>query len=183
MKPLKIVKDNNPLLRKVSQEVALPLSSEDRSTILNMLNYLKLTQDEEYRNEYPKVREGVGLAAPQIGILKKMLVIHFTDGDGREITHALVNPKIISTSVRKTYLQNGEGCLSVDNAHEGNVLRAYKIRVSAYDVLKNDNVEIVAEGFESVVLQHEIDHLSGILFYDHINPMNPKYAPDDAIIL
>ena len=97
METLKIVKDNNPLLRKRSEEVLLPLSSEDKNTLLNMLNYLKNSQDESYREKHKEVREGIGLAAPQIGLLKKMIVIHF-HRDDEEITHLLVNPTIISNS-------------------------------------------------------------------------------------
>lgn len=180
MEPFKIVKDNKPSLRKKSVDVALPMNQEDEDTILKMFKYLTLSQDEEYRKKYPNVKEGVGLAAPQIGINKNMLVVHFFYQE-KEISHALVNPKIISTSAKKCYLSRGEGCLSVAKQHEGYVMRHYKIKVKAYDALKKKNVEIVAIGMEAIVLQHEIDHLFGILYYDHINPMNPMYIPEDAI--
>jgi len=182
MKELKIVKDNNPLLRNKSIDVSLPINKEDEDTILAMMKYLKNSQDEQYRTSHPGVREGIGLAAPQVGVLKKMLVIHFFR-DGEEVTHALVNPKITSSSVKKCYLKSGEGCLSVDNPHEGYVFRDFKIKVSAYDAIKKKNVEIVARGLEAIVLQHEIDHLYGVLFYDHINKMNPDFAPEEFIAL
>lgn len=180
MKPLKIVKDTNPLIRKKSVEVPLPLNKEDETTILSMLNYLKLSQDPEYLEKHPDVREGVGLAAVQIGILKKMLVVYFNHDD-KEIIHVLVNPKIISNSAKKCFLKAGEGCLSVLDKHEGYVFRDYKIKVKAYDVLKKKDVEIVARGFEAIVLQHEIDHLSGILYYDRINKMNPNFIPEGFV--
>ncbi len=180
MEILKIVKDNNSLLRKKSIEVNMPLSKEDKDTLLSMLNYLKNSQDEKYREEHKEVREGIGLAAPQIGMLKRMLVIHFFDGE-EEITHALVNPVIISNSVRKCVLSSGEGCLSVDKHHEGYVYRDYKIKVKAYDAIKEKEEIITAVGIESIVLQHEIDHLNGILYYDRINKMNPNFVPDDFI--
>lgn len=179
---LKIVKDSNPLIRKKSVDVVLPMNEEDRKTILSMMDYLLKSQDEKYREKHPEVREGVGLAAPQIGILKKMLVIHFFSNDN-EVKHALVNPKIISNSAKKCYLANGEGCLSVDIQHEGLVFRDYKIKVQAYDAIKNKDVTIVARGVEAVILQHEIDHLYGVLYYDHINKLNPSYIPEGAIVL
>jgi len=182
MKNILIIKDNNPLIRKKSIDVTLPLSKEDREIILSMMEYLKNSQNEEYLAKHKNVREGIGLAAPQIGVLKKMLVIHLFYED-KEITHALINPKIISTSVKKCYLKNGEGCLSVEKEHHGLVFRNYKIKVEAYDAIKNENVTIIAHGLEAVVLQHEIDHLYGVLFYDHINQMNPDYAPEEFIEL
>jgi len=182
MKELKIVKDNNSLLRLKSSDVTLPINKEDEETILSMMKYLKNSQDENYRSTHPNVREGIGLAAPQIGVLKKMLVIHFFRED-EEVTRALVNPKIVSKSAKKCYLKSGEGCLSVDNPHEGFVFRDFKIKVEAYDAIKKQNVSITARGLEAIVLQHEIDHLYGILYYDHINKMNPLFAPEDFIQL
>lgn len=183
MKMLTIIKDNNPLLRKKSSEVSLPLNQTDEETILSMLTYLKNSQDEDYLKKHPNVREGIGLAAPQIGLLKKMLVVHFINEDEKEITHALVNPIITSMSARKCYLKAGEGCLSVDAKHEGYVPRSYIIKVKAYDAIKKTNVEIKARGLEAIVLQHEIDHLSGVLYYDHINPLNPNDAPAEFLAL
>ena len=180
METLKIIKDNNPLLRKKSVEVSLPLSKEDKDTLLNMLNYLKLSQDEAYREKHKDMKEGIGLAAPQIGILKRMLVVYFKRED-EEVTHVLVNPKIVSNSARKCVLSAGEGCLSVDAPHEGVVFRDYKIKVKAYDALLNKDVTITATGLESIVLQHEIDHLSGILYYDRINKMNPNFIPEGFV--
>ena len=180
MREFKIIKDKNPLIRKKSVDVSLPLSNEDKSLILNMYDFLKLTQDEEFIKKHPSIKEGVGLAAPQIGELKKMLVIYFKDGEN-EISHALVNPKIVSNSVKKCYLPNGEGCLSVDKKHEGYVMRDFKIVVEAYDAIKQKDVKIVARGMEAIILQHEIDHLYGILYYDRINKLNPNFIPLGAV--
>ena len=69
----KIIKDNNPKMRKKSLPVDLPLSKEDKDTLDEMLYYLKLSQDEEYLKKH-HIRSGVGLAAIQIGILKRMFV-------------------------------------------------------------------------------------------------------------
>ena len=109
----KIIKDSNPKMRKKSLPVDLPLSKEDKNTLDEMLNYLKLSQDEEYVKKH-HVRPGVGLAAIQIGLLNRMFVIYYETEDSGIVQYQLVNPKIIETSIRKCALANGEGCLSVD---------------------------------------------------------------------
>lgn len=182
---LKIVKDTNPRIHMPSEEVPMPLSEEDRKTIDEMFIYLKETQDPAFREKYPSVREGVGLAAPQIGVYKKMLVIYYpVDEEGKEyVQYKLVNPKIIANSVKKCYLQSGEGCLSVDGKHEGYAYRDFKVRVKAFDAIKNEEVIIAARGFDAIVLQHEIDHLSGIFFYNRIDKNDPFKKLPDAIAI
>ena len=172
---IKIVKDTTPELRQKSEEVPLPLSKKDKDFIDEMLTYLKLTQDEKFRAKHPNVREGVGLAAPQAGRNVRMLVISYPTGDEKNplVEYQLVNPKIVVNSVRKCYLSNGEGCLSVDLEHPGRVYRHFKIVVEAYEAKLGENVRITARGYDAIVLQHEIDHLNGILFYDHIDPKDP----------
>ena len=163
---LKIVKDNNPKIRKKSEEVPLPLSSEDRDIIDSMFKYLVKSQDEEYAQKH-NIKPGVGLAAIQVGYTKRMFVIYYQKGD-EIVQYKLVNPKIIETSVKKVALQDGEGCLSVDKEHRGLVHRYYKIVMKAYDVIQEKDIVITATGYDAIVLQHEYDHLNGILFYDHI---------------
>lgn len=179
---IKIVKDKVKSLREISKEVPLPLSEKDEKTLKSLVDYLKLSQNEEYREKHPSVREGVGLASPQIGINKRMLVVMYKEGE-KEILHALVNPKITVSSVKKSYLASGEGCLSVDDYHPGKVYRSYRITVEAYDGLKKENVTIKAEGFEAIVLQHEIDHLNGILFYDRIDKNDPDKVIPGAVAI
>lgn len=178
---LKIVKDNKPSLRQKCKEVELPLSAKDKELLNTMNEYLILSQDEEYAKKH-NVRAGVGLAAPQIGINKRMFVINYDEGDKR-IVHLLVNPRIIETSARKIALAGGEGCLSVDNEHPGLSHRYYKIKMKAYNALTEQEEIIVAEGFEAIVLQHEYDHLDGILFYDRIDPFNPHQQKPNEILL
>lgn len=168
---IKLVKDNNPIMRQRSKPVELPLSKEDRATLDAMLDYLKKSQDEEYAKKH-NIREGVGLAAIQTGLLKRMFVVYF-DYEDEHVEYQLVNPQIIETSVKKCALQNGEGCLSVDDEHLGLVHRAYRIKMKAFDALSNQDVLIDARGFKAVVLQHEYDHLNGVFFYDHIDNKNP----------
>lgn len=178
---LKIVKDSNPKIRKRSLEVPLPLSKEDRELIDSMFDYLVKSQDEEYAQKH-NIRPGVGLAAIQVGELKRMFVIYYNAGD-HIVQYKLVNPKIVETSVRKCAIRGGEGCLSVDVDHEGLVHRYYKIKMVAYDVLQEKNIEIVATGYDAVVLQHEYDHLNGVLYYDHIVYDAPDVElPNEEII-
>lgn len=181
---LKIVKDNKPSLRMKCSPVTLPLDSANEKLILEMVDYLKKSQDQEYAQKH-EIREGVGLAAPQVGVNKRMLVIYYPttteSGEAKIICHALINPTIISASVKKVYLKSGEGCLSVDKIHDGYVYRNYKIIVQAYDAIKKQDVMIVAREYEAIVLQHEIDHLNGILFYDHIDSNDPFRVLEDSV--
>lgn len=182
-KYFKIVKDNQKSLRQKSQYVE-NITHEHIDLLNSMKEYLIASQDENIRKKY-NLREGVGLAAPQIGKNIRALVVYYKDydEDGNEkiIDHELINPKIISESVREIYLSNGEGCLSVDDNHEGYVYRKFKILVKAFDAKIQKDTIITARGFEAIVLQHEIDHLDGILFYDHINKNDPFIIKPDAI--
>ena len=168
---LKIVKDSNPIMKKKSLPVALPLSAEDKKTLDDMLDYLKLSQNEEYSKKH-NIRAGIGMAAIQIGILKRMFVVYYEKED-ETIEYQLVNPKIIEYSIRKCALKDGEGCLSVDGNHPGYAHRYYKIKMEAYDALTDKNVYITARGFDAIVLQHEYDHLDGLFFYDRIDQKKP----------
>lgn len=177
MRMLRIVKDKALSLHCRSKEVALPLSKEDKDLLGEMIQYLRDSQDPVFKESHPKVREGVGLAAPQIGVNKRMLVISYPTGeeDGSKIEHMFVNPEIVSSSIKECYLTGGEGCLSVDEAHPGKVYRPYRITVKALEASTMENVTIKAIGYDAIVIQHEIDHLDGVLFYDHIN----KNAPEE----
>ena len=181
MELFKIVTDQNQLRNKC-KEVELPLSEENRTTLLKMIKYLELSQDDEIAQKYD-IRPGVGLAANQIGLDKRMLAIYFENNDGSETKYGLVNPVITSYSVQESYIANGEGCLSVKKDVPGYVYRHYKVTVKAYDVLKDDYITIKARGFLAIVLQHEIDHLNGLLYTDHINKKDPYFQKEDAIAI
>ena len=168
----KIVKDSNSIMRKKSLPVDMPLSSKNRELLNDMLEYLKLSQDEEYAKKH-NIQAGVGMAAIQVGILKRMFVVYY-QRDDEIVQYQLVNPVILETSVKKCALEAGEGCLSVPEHHEGLVHRYYKIKMRAFDALTNEDIIISAMGYDAVVLQHEYDHLEGKFYYDRINPMNPS---------
>ena len=115
--------------------------------------------------------DGVGLAAPQVGILKRIIVVDCAsryDEEGNETDerdpHALINPVITQKEGKIVW---EEGCLSVPE-YTDEVERAAKVTLEALDPDGNE-IEIEAEGLFSVCLQHEIDHLDGILFVDRLS--------------
>lgn len=173
---LEILLDSEPELRRLSSPVDVPLSKEDETLIFEMLKYVTDSVNPEKAEKY-NLKPSVGLAAPQVGVNKQMIAIHienYDEDDNLEVSeYALVNPKIVSHAEQLAYLESGEGCLSVEDEHEGYVYRHARITVEAYDALSKENITIRARGLMAMVLQHEIDHLNGILFYDHIDENAP----------
>lgn len=176
-----VIREGHPTLEKKAQEVTLPLDQETKDTLTEMMTFLINSQNPEIAEQY-ELRPGVGLAAPQINISKRMIAVLSTDETGEKLyKYYLVNPKIISHSVQKTYLPGGEGCLSVDREVEGIVPRYKKIRVRTHlyspenDTLKQ--VELRLKGYIAIVLQHEIDHLNGILFPTKVTQVTPDLEP------
>ena len=110
---------------------------------------------------------GVGLAAIQVGHNKSLLVYDVSPKDEEQSLHVLINPKIISTE--GTIISEEEGCLSVPD-FRSDVKRAANILVEGYD-REGKPLRIEAEGLLSLVLQHEIDHLNGVLFIDHLSSL------------
>jgi len=174
-----IVKEGSAVLRKKTQEVKLPVSNEDKDALLCMLQYLKNSQDPSISKKY-KLRPGSGLSANQIGLDKRMFAALFDEGQ-KDSEFMLINPKIISHSLNMIYLPQGEGCLSVDREVPGFVPRYERIKVKAYN-LDGEEVIFKFKGYGSIVIQHEIDHLNGIMFYDRINKENPFQLPDNVTI-
>lgn len=110
---------------------------------------------------------GVGLAAIQIGSDQSVIVYDITPEEGDRLATALINPEIVFRE--GSFLSEGEGCLSVPD-FRADVKRNAHVRVEGRDRQGNP-VEIDAEGFQAIVLQHEIDHLNGILFIDRISSL------------
>lgn len=179
-----IVKDSDPIMREHSLPVELPLSAEDEQLMREMYTYVEESTIPEIA-EAKNLRPAVGISAIQVGVKKQMTAVICSDYDKNDelvtYRYCLVNPKIVSRSVQKAYLASGEGCLSVVKEHEGYVVRNARIRVKGYDLLTNSNVEIRARGYLAIVLQHEIDHFSGTLFYDHIDKEDPFKEIEGAI--
>jgi peptide deformylase len=107
---------------------------------------------------------GVGIAAPQVGILKDIIWVQRFDKEDLPF-EVYLNPKIIQYS-KKTQTRK-EGCLSIPNRSETLNSRAYAILIS-YDTIENTQVVEMVEDFTAVIFQHEIDHLNGILYLDHL---------------
>lgn len=173
-----IVREGHPALREVAKEVDLPLSAENKSILSDMLQFVINSQDPELSEKYG-LRPGVGVAAPQLGLNKRMLAVHFEDLNGKLYSGGYINPKIVSHSVEQTYLSTGEGCLSVDREVSGIVPRHKRITIKA-TTLDGDQVKLRLRGYAAVVFQHEIDHLNGVMFYDHIDQENPLTPPKNA---
>jgi len=181
MKTLKVIQDPNPILRKRALPVSLPLSEEDSNLLKGLLKYVHQSQDKTYAEKH-QIREGIGLAAPQVGISKRLTAISYQRGEIKT-EYMLANPIIVSQSVKQIAMTSGEGCLSVPSEHPGYVYRANKISVKAFDLIQNKEILIHAEGFDAIVLQHEIDHLNGILFYDYLDKKDPFKEKSNSILL
>ncbi len=138
--------DGDEILRKKSKEV----SAIDEK-ILTLLDDMVETM---YEND------GIGLAAPQVGILKRAIVIDVEDGN----VYKMINPKILSVSDEQQVAQ--EGCLSVPET-KGVVSRPIKVTAEYTDV-EGNIVTIEAEGLLARCICHEIDHLNGVLFTDRV---------------
>ncbi|MFJ7367425.1 peptide deformylase [Peribacillus frigoritolerans] len=173
-----IVREGDPILRQVTDEVSLPISDEDRETLKCMMQYLKNSQDPKLQKKF-NLREGVGLSANQIGLNKRMFVMYFPDEKGKLFEYALVNPKIISHSATMIYLPQSEGCLSVDRDIKGYVPRYERVKIKALDG-NGEEIEMRLKGFAAIVFQHELDHLNGMMFYDRINTENPFKLPENV---
>ncbi len=147
----------HPLLRQVAQVV--PLAEITQS------DFQKLLED---MIETMYLAKGIGLAAPQINVSRRILVAE-TAEDGRRQPLVLINPEIISRSWRK--VQSEEGCLSVPDVY-GIVKRSRAVKVKGYD--RNGKlITISSNKLLAIILQHEIDHLDGILFIDKALKVNP----------
>ncbi|MFH6768739.1 peptide deformylase [Gaetbulibacter aquiaggeris] len=118
-----------------------------------------------YRTVTDSMSLGAGIAAPQVGILKNIIWVQRFDKENFPFEVCL-NPVIVQYSEKKQ--TNREGCLSIPNRRETLDNRAYAILI-AYDTENGVHKTEMVEGFTSVIFQHEIDHLNGILYLDHLN--------------
>lgn len=167
-----ILDEKDKRLRLISKEVTFPLTKEDKKTIDLIIEYLTNSQIDKLAKKYD-LRPGMGMAAIQLGIDKRYLVIvHEQEIKETFKTYVIINPKIISTSEEKIYVDEGEGCLSVNRDVEGIVPRYARITITGFDIDGNP-IKIRAREELAIAFQHEIDHLNGILFFDHIDKKNP----------
>jgi peptide deformylase len=116
--------------------------------------------------------EGIGLAAPQVGVSKRVLVLDLRLEDQPDARVALVNPSITWESGETD--KQTEGCLSIPGLEEV-VERPWAVRVEGFDLAGNP-VVLEADDLFSRALQHEIDHLDGVLFLDRLSPLKRRMA-------
>lgn len=142
----------DPLLRQVSQPVA-EIDDEIRELARDMA-------------ETMYAAPGVGLAAPQVGVLKRLIVLDCARQDEAPQLMTAVNPEILEGAGE---INEEEGCLSVPSYY-ARVVRRPEVRVRFLN-LDGAVVEMSAEGLLAVAFQHEIDHLNGVLFVDHLSSL------------
>ena len=185
-----IIREGNPTLRAVAEDVTFPLSDQEIILGEKMMQFLHYSQD-PVMAEKLGLRGGVGLAAPQLDISKRIIAVlvpNPEDADGNppkeaySLQEVMYNPKVVAHSVQDAALGDGEGCLSVDRNVPGYVVRHARVTVE-YFTKDGEKKRIKLKGYNSIVVQHEIDHTNGIMFYDRINLNNPFEIKEGLLIL
>ena len=185
-----IIREGNPTLRAVAEDVTFPLSDQEIILGEKMMQFLHHSQD-PVMAEKLGLRGGGGLAAPQLDISKRIIAVlvpNPEDADGNppkeaySLQEVMYNPKVVAHSVQDAALGDGEGCLSVDRNVPGYVVRHARVTVE-YFTKDGEKKRIKLKGYNSIVVQHEIDHTNGIMFYDRINPNNPFEIKEGLLIL
>lgn len=185
-----IIREGNQTLRAVAEDVTFPLSDQEIILGEKMMQFLHHSQD-PVMAEKLGLRGGVGLAAPQLDISKRIIAVlvpNPEDADGNppkeaySLQEVMYNPKVVAHSVQDAALGDGEGCLSVDRNVPGYVVRHARVTVE-YFTKDGEKKRIKLKGYNSIVVQHEIDHTNGIMFYDRINPNNPFEIKEGLLIL
>jgi peptide deformylase len=150
----------DPVLR----ETARPVETFDDAFAQQVSELAQLMRD----------AEGAGLAATQVGSLRRVFVYRLPDDDDEEPARVIVNPELVSASeVRETVL---EGCLSLGKARVNvDVERPSAVVVDAQDA-EGRPLRIEAEGIHARILQHELDHLDGVLMLDHTTAAQRRAA-------
>ena len=149
----KILKYGEPVLEQKSEPVAEFDTPELRQLVADMW-------------ETMYAAKGVGLAAPQIGLKKRISVIDISVGENEADKIVIINPEIVSREGKQT---GEEGCLSIPGFREP-VSRASKVSVRARNE-KGETIELEGEELLARAFQHEIDHLDGILFINHLSSL------------
>jgi peptide deformylase len=150
---LNIRKYGDPVLEKSCDSVENFNTTELRDLVENMFETM-------YANK------GVGLAAPQVGVSQRLTIIDTSAGEKPDAKLVLINPEIL---VKEGKQVGEEGCLSIPGFRE-DVSRAMKVRMRAQDVDGNF-FEVDGEELLARAMQHELDHLNGILFLSHLSPL------------
>lgn len=152
MAVLEILQFPHPVLRRRAEEVQR-IDEEIRRLARSMTETMRRAP-------------GIGLAANQVGVPARLIVVDLSAGERPEETLVLVNPEVLC---KEGTFRVEEGCLSVPDLRE-NVTRCQRVVVRGLD-LEGRRVEIEGEDLLAVALQHEIDHLDGVLFLDHLSQL------------
>ena len=171
-----ILDEKDKHLRAKNYEVKFPLNDDKKELINDMLEHLYYSQIEKFAKKY-NLRPGMGLAAPQMGINERFFVICHEETEGNFKNYIMINPEMISHSEELIYASEGEGCLSVNRDVEGIVPRYARATFTGYD-LDGKPVKYRVREELAIAFQHELDHLNGIMFYDHIDPKDPYKNKD-----
>jgi peptide deformylase len=155
MAVLKLRKYGDPVLRRKAEEIG-EIDEGVKKLACDMVETLKSIG-------------GIGLAGNQVGVAKKIFVIDRTHIDGEEKPLIMINPELVEISDQQVF---EEGCLSAPGIYE-NVTRSGKVKVRGSN-LEGEKIEIEGEGLLSRALLHEMDHLNGILFIDHLSTIKRK---------
>ena len=147
---LEIRKYPDPILRRKAREIE-KIDSATRELAHQMVETLI-------------AKRGYGLAAPQVGVLKRLIIVD-VDSESSHDFHILINPRILEVSEERVL--GVEGCLSIPGV-EAEVERALSVKVSAINI-DSEPVELEKSELVARVLQHEIDHLDGVLFIDYLS--------------
>lgn len=150
-------------INKQQDSILLRSQSEPVNVVKNK-EVLKLLVERMKTTMIDSVNMGIGIAAPQVGVLKQVIVVQRFDIDHFPI-EGYINPVIIQYSKKKQTRR--EGCLSIPDRSDTLSSRAYAILLE-YDTLEGIHRTEMVEGLTSIVFQHEIDHLNGILYTDHL---------------
>ena len=180
-KKLDILDEKDKRLRKKSIEATFPLSKEDKILIQRSIDELTYSQIEEYAEKY-KLRPGMGLAFPQLGLNKRIIIIVHEVKEGVFDNYVFINPKIVSYSEEMIAAEVGEGCLSVNRDVDGHVPRHARVTVEGFDE-EGNKIKVRAREDLAIAFQHEIDHLEGILFYDRIDPNHPYFSEKEIRLI
>lgn len=185
-----IIREGNPTLRAVAEEVSFPLEDEDILLGEKMMQFLHNSQD-PIMAEKLGLRGGVGLAAPQLDISRRIIAVLLPNPEDENgnppqeayaLKEVMYNPKIVAHSVQDAALADGEGCLSVDRDVPGYVVRHARVTVDYFDK-DGEKHRVKLKGYKAIVVQHEIDHINGIMFYDRINETDPFAIKEGMLIL
>lgn len=180
-KKVNILDEKEKILHEISDEVEGKLSDKEIDLIKRSLKQLRFSQIEELSLKY-NLRPGMGLAFPQLGIKKRVIMICHEEEPGKFNDYVVINPKIVSNSTEMIAADAGEGCLSVNREVEGHVPRFARVTIEGYDI-EGNKIRIRAREELAIAFQHEIDHLNGILFYERIDKNKPFYTESEMRLI